>query len=278
MKKIILILFLFLSACNPYQSNSEITSRAVVEITPQEVLENKFNQLKSTSLIKENNFSTTEGLNNGASVLDNELVLENPSNQNQYLDTGISVKDLNQYSLSLWFKTNDISKVQILLWQGVNTQNGWGSGTNDINSAELNVGLNHWNNTFGNAVSVFYGYNESAVSPSLVPVSFPMKLNQTSGQFEMLGNPFLFTSNYHHLVVTVEKTGSEIKIKTYVDGAFIEEGVGSQIDNSKWNRNLFIGKAGVDSQRNFSGRVKNFLSFDKILTLEDVNVIYNIQK
>lgn len=282
MKKLCIILSIFLTAgCNPYKSGSEISSSrsiAPVELTPKEVLDQQLYQLKQIYSISENNFDTSSGLINEASILNNELILDNPSNQNQHLDTLISVKDLSKYSLSIWFKTNDPNKVQMIFWQGKNDQNGWGAGADNINFSEFHVGLNHWNNTLAESISAFYGYNESALAPSAVPTGFPISRNPTTGTFDLLGNPYQIDTNYHHLIITVNKTASLVEMKTYIDGVLQNQGVGAQLDNSMWNSNLLVGKSGADGQRNFTGKLSKFLALNKVLTPEEVNLIYNAQK
>jgi hypothetical protein len=276
MKKIIILSMFLLSACNPYKGDSEIENRFTPTVDSITELNNQFLQLKNESLIKENDFSTTEGLMNGASIYENELILDNTLNLNQHLDTGVNLKDLNSYSLSVWFKTLDVNRIQMVFWQGVSSQNGWGNGSDNPAFSELNLALNHWNNTLGNSINAFYGYNEGSLITA--PVSFPMRLNTVSSTYDMLGNPFIITNNYTHLVITVSKTSTDITIKVYANGDLIDEGVGAQIDSSQWNSNLLLGKAGANGQRNFYGSMKKFLSFNKALTDEEVSLIYQIQR
>lgn len=282
MKKIFYIITLsILTGCNPYQGESQITPMreiAPIGLTPEETLNAQIYDLKQRSLISENLFDSNDGLNNGASVLNNELILDNSANQNQFFDTQISVKDLDSFSLSVWFKTNDPNKIQMIFWQGQNGQNGWGAGSNNVSASEFHIGLNHWNNTLGESVSTFYGYNESALSPASLPVAFPIKLNPTSGAFDLVGQRFTIDSDYHHLVVTVSKTPTEVLVKTYLDGILLDQGVGGQVDNSAWNSNLLIGKPGVNNQRQFFGKLSKFMSFNKELSANEVSLIFNHQK
>ena len=264
---------LILSACGPgFKPNS-------IHIpTDLEAMQLQMDQLTRTSLVKEMKFDSTKGLMNSPLLLQNEVVLSNPNNEDQYVDTGMSIQNYAQSTISVWFKANDVTKIEHIFWQGVTTQNGWGSGSNTPNESELNVTLNHWSMVNGSVIAVFLGYNEQALLPDLLPVSFPTAWNQTTHHSGLIGNLTTLDTSWHNLVVTIDNRSTEIEIQTYYDGNLLNSGTGKQTDISHWNSTLRLGRAGQDHFRNFDGKLKEFMMFDKVLSKDDVSLIYKLQK
>lgn len=117
MKKYIsclLVLIMTLGCGEQFEAISAIPNDPPIPrvLTELEILEQSVQLLKDQHLVKEMNFDSADGLVNGASVLDGEVTLENPSNNDQYVDTGVSIKDLEEATLSVWIKTEDPAKVQ----------------------------------------------------------------------------------------------------------------------------------------------------------------------
>lgn len=284
MKNIYLLLTLLVLGCGQKfdvsSQNSTLTKEPAM-VQPEEPEKTdlqKLNELKEVSLVKEINFNDQSFLKNGANAQNGICSLTNPNNENQYVDTETSVKNLSESTISLWFKTENPTKIQHLLWEGVSTENGWGGGADNIAKSEFNLSLNHWNDLRGFVISTFLGYNESSVSPNPLAVMFPVTRNTTSGLFETTGSTTTLDTNWHQINVSIKKTENLVSIKTYIDGNLLEEGSGTQTNISNWNSNLYIGKSGVNGFRNFNGQVKNFLLFNKNLTNEEISLIYSVQK
>ena len=195
----------------------------------------------------------------------------------QYLEFDEDLRDYNNYSLSIWFKTNDPNSIQTVFWQGVGDQNGWGAGQHNPAKAEMNVTLNHWSNTDAEVLSVFYGYNESADnsegSGELLPLSYPVTRNASDGSFSLTGFSTPITTDWHHLVVIISKNGSQVQAQSYLDGILVGTGTGTQVDNSLWNPQFRVGRPGAD-QRYFSGKLAKFMFFSKELSFEEVQALY----
>ena len=58
----------------------------------------------------------------------------------EYIQTNLDMRTKDKITISMWFTTEDVSSIQTLIWQGVNTENGWGGGgTSTENRSEFNV-------------------------------------------------------------------------------------------------------------------------------------------
>lgn len=282
MKKIIFFIIFGLSilGCSKLNSNTQETSD--FESSLIQVDDTAHNILTSMNVLKDERFSNPNSVilvntNQANLISDNGnsyLHLDNTVNHDQYIDTQVDLKTLDSFSISLWFRTKDLNKVQTLLWIGYTGGNGWGEGTSDPLKSEFNVNLNHWGNSDGVMVSTFYGYNEQAISPDLTPVSSPYTYNETDSSFSFVNQNLTLDFNWHNLIVIVDKVSSPIQINTYYDGRLISSVSGTQIDISGWDQTLKIGKPG-SSQRLFDGYIDNLLIFDKKLSPSEVSIINN---
>lgn len=276
-KSLTFLTLLILAGC---AQEYKFTSTTIPALPESEVLALRFQEIKRESLVKEIDFETTTGVLGGATVSNKEVHLANPTNQNQYVDTGVSVKNTPQSTVSLWFKTSDIHKVQFILWQGQAGQNGWGCGyyPGTAVCSEFHVGLNYTSDTTGTILHTFLGVNEQARNSDPRPLSYPVTWNLSTDTPQVTGRRVTLDLNWHHLAVTVEQRGSLVETRTYLDGTLLESGVGYQVDISNWNSSMFLGRPGANNSRNFSGSLKSFAAFNKVLSDQDILTIYKIQK
>ena len=290
MKTLIIILAMMLSGCaldiSDFKPQTE-GSPTIPDITktPEELLEEAINELKDSTLEEEMDFSYLDArMVNGdpEDVIQEDdgtfsLSLNQGGDSDEYVQTDTDLAALENFSLNIWFQTDDPTAIQTIFWQGVGDQNGWGAGTHNNTKAEFNVNLNHWSDTTGQVLAAFYGYNEGADnslgSGELLPVSFPITRNPADGSYVLTGPTVSYGTNWNHLVVSVNQDISSTEIAVYFNGELMQAQIGTQVDNSQWDTLFRIGRPGTDT-RKFSGKVSNYMLFDKVLSAEEVHDLY----
>lgn len=235
-------------------------------------LEARVEEIKKAYLVKELDFSSTEGLLNGTTVLDGVATLTNPHDEAQYINTGVSISDYSSSTISVWFKTNEPQKVQHLFWQGYAGANGWGNGSYNAAYSEFHITLNHSSDTSGTIISAFLGYNEQAVAPNDLPVCFP----KIWGQPGLTGPTVVLDTNWHHMIVTIKRVAAHMEVTTFYDGEKLQTGVGSQMDTTAWGSSLIVGKPGSNNTRNFTGQLKDLIILKAAVTEEEAAYIYKL--
>ena len=176
-----------------------------------------------------------------------------------YVQTTGSTLDLStatNFTLSAWFKTDTTTGQHHILWQGVNTENGWGEapGTNAQSEMHLTVGRYDADNK----ITFFMGYHDTSSA----------SIDITSS------SDFTDTSDWHHAVVVVQGTGTpgELQADLYIDGVLEGSDTGTEIDRSMWDRDLRIGQGGLS--RNFDGMIDEVGIYNTALTDVEVRDLY----
>ena len=284
MKYLLLAISFILFGCGeayklPESGNSD-TTETTTQVNHQQVVED----LKNSVLSAEDMFSSLDAshVNSNGSSLGSDstgdfLNLNQGGETDQYVQTSEDLNTSDQITLSIWFKTSDPYAIQTLLWQGVGDQNGWGAGVQDPTKCEFNITLNHWSDSSGQALSVFYGYDESpdtsASTTDLQPVGFPISKEADNGPFSFSGPAVVLNYDWNHVAVVMNKGPTSVEISLYYNGEFIQSQVGTQVDTSQWDTNFRIGRPGTNT-RKFTGQVSNFFVFDTLLSASEIESIY----
>lgn len=267
----LLILFLFLTACG------DINQKGIISVDGKPLGKEQVSlveNLKDESIL----FYDFETANLEFVNMDESHLLGDVGDKfasinengltNQYIQTHLSLLDSEVNSISFWFKTNSTTAQQTLIWQGPVTQNGFGNGSNNSQFMEFNVNLNHFTNMNGEALQVFYGYNDQNTDPLFASINFPITWNgQATGQLVPLD------TSWHHVVIILNKTETEMEISSYYDGVFVQKEAGTQLDTTHWDTLLRFGRPGADT-RKFTGNLDSFLWVDKVLTQEQITALF----
>ena len=285
MKYLLIVISLTLFGCGegyktPGSNSTPDSNEETPVINHQQVVED----LKDSSMTDEDMFSalTADYINsNGSSMGSDEdgtfLNLNQGGETEQYVQTTRDLNSSDQITISIWFKTTDPYSIQTLLWQGVSDQNGWGAGSPDPTKCEFNITLNHWSDSSGQALSVFYGYDESpdtsSSSVELQPVGFPVAKEAENGPFSFSGVPVVLNYDWNHVAVVMDKNPTSVEISLYYNGQFVQSQIGTQVDTTQWDSNFRIGRPGANT-RKFSGQVSNFFVFDTLLSASEIESIY----
>ncbi|MCK5396218.1 MAG: DUF4347 domain-containing protein, partial [Gammaproteobacteria bacterium] len=182
---------------------------------------------------------------------------------NDYVQTASSTVDLStamNFTLSAWFQTDTTSGQQHILWQGVSTENGWGTPSIDSPlSSEMNLTVGHWDPLINDKITFFLGYHDLTVPDSINIIST---------------STFTDTTAWHQAVVVVSDLGGgTLQADLYVDGVLEGSDTGTQIDRSLWDTDLRIGQGGP-AGRNFDGMIDEVGVYDRALTSTEVANLY----
>ena len=171
--------------------------------------------------------------------------------------TSTELQTATEFTLSAWFKADVTTGAHHILWQGVGTQNGWGSGGGDAaTSAEMHLSVGHWSTD--NKISFFFGYDEADVN-----------------SIDILSSTvFTDTSSWHQAsVVVTDIGGGFVRADLYVDGVLEGSDTGNQIDRSGWDTDLRIGSPG-SATRFFSGTIDAVQIYDQALGAAEVTGLW----
>lgn len=196
---------------------------------------------------------------------------------NDWIDTSYNgLQRLNNFTLSLWFKTSSAA-TQHFLWQGhvfsshigdpmydssyLVHVNGWGSTNADAHEMNFSLG---WLGT-PNRLSFFYGEEVKGFGDpeyGLDPIDISI--------------PFTDLNTWHHAaVVMTNSSGSVATAKLYLDGDFMAEDTGTFVaDRSKWEVPLRIGRP-AQASRYMNGYIDDVRVYDKALTSNELKRIAN---
>lgn len=270
--KIYFLCFIFLFSCgrvdltNSLKDNTDDTAN-------EDTLD--YESLKANSLLYYDfkaydanfiNMNNTNLLESGF----NSLSLNQNGETEEYIQTNLDIRTVNQATISIWFTSEDINAIQTLIWQGISSQNGWGNSSgSSVTTSEMNININHFSNTDGNSISAFYGYDDQLTNPSAVnfPYNPDGSLNGSTEQ--------LYNNVWYHLVVTLEKVDNKIYLKTYLNGELQNEGEGTQFDSSSWDSDFRIGRPGANT-RYFVGEITNVLVSEEKLSDLQIKELYEL--
>ncbi|RKZ84005.1 MAG: hypothetical protein DRQ39_08835, partial [Gammaproteobacteria bacterium] len=178
---------------------------------------------------------------------------------NDYVETTGTTLDLStatNFTLSAWFQTDTTAGQHHILWQGVSTQNGWGSPSdNTPTSSEMNLTVGRYD--ADDNITFFMGYDTN-----------------DANSIDITSSNFTDTSGWHQAVVVVTDLGfGTLQADLYVDGVLEGSDTGNQTDRSKWDSDLLIGQAG-SATRLFDGMVDEVGIYDRALSAAEISALY----
>jgi hypothetical protein len=161
------------------------------------------------------------------------------SSTNAAITTNYSgLKTANNFTISCWFYARSMSYAKHILWQGINTANGWGSSSPQ---EEIHLSIGNYNNSAGtnNLVSFFLGDDQESASD-------PINITYSTST----------TNTWRHAAVRVTGLGSSPSAELYINGVSVGSDTGATSDTgrSTWNRGLYIGNCGTGN-RGFYGYI-----------------------
>jgi len=149
------------------------------------------------------------------------------------------LKAATTFTVSAWFRANDVGSQQHILWQGYGEGRGWGDGGVGPANQEMHLSIG---NAAGAAdrLSFFLG---SATTASAGVLSVDV--------------PFADTSSWHHVAAVVQGLDTAPSVQLYLDGAPVggpDAGTLVETSRATWDTPLRIGRPGL-AQRTFDGRI-----------------------
>ncbi|MGD8934195.1 MAG: Ig-like domain-containing protein, partial [Gammaproteobacteria bacterium] len=184
-----------------------------------------------------------------------------------YIETTSSTLDLStatSFTLSAWFQTDTTAGQHHILWQGVSTENGWGTPADETpTSSEMHLSIGHWDAAVNNKITFFMGYHDLG----------PASINIISD------SDFTDTGGWHNAVVVVSDLGGgKLQADLYIDGVLEGSDTGMEIDRSLWDTGFRIGGGGpqppAGNVRNFDGMIDEVAVYNRDLTSSEVHEIY----
>ena len=182
-----------------------------------------------------------------------------------YLQTPISVKNEDNFTLSAWISPDDIDK-RIVFWEGHFSQNGWGNDGQNTEQ-EMHMGL-------GTCCS------ELVTEPNDVVDAFLGNQEDESDGEVLNTNSSLTTINQWYYIVSVfSDVSTAPKLSLYLNGALVGTDVGvadASTARNNWTTNMRIGRPGANT-RYYSGLMDEVRVSNVIRSPELIETEYNNQ-
>ncbi len=133
---------------------------------------------------------------------DAALVFDGVDDYVQTAGSSLDLSTATNFTLSAWFKTDTTAGQHHILWQGVSTENGWGSPSdNSPTSSEMHLTVGRYD--VNDKITFFMGYD----------------VNDTASIDITSASNFTDTSGWHQAVVVVSDLGGgTLQADLYVDG------------------------------------------------------------
>jgi hypothetical protein len=169
--------------------------------------------------------------------------------------TSNQLKTANDFTISIWFKTNTLTFATMLLWEGQSSGNGFGS------EQEMHLSIGQYS-----------GINNK--------ISFNLLAGVFSDNADALVlSATLADNNWHHALVTVSNLNSSPSGSLYLDGvlASTDTGTTGATTRTSWDTDLRMGRPGA-STRYFNGRIDEVRIYNRALSADEVARLYNLKK
>ena len=183
---------------------------------------------------------------------------------NDYIQTPSGeLQTENNFTISAWFNSDDVTRRHIL-WQGIGTQNGWGSGGNN-NEQEMHLSMASccMASETSNLISSFLGNNDDDAETDVITA-------QTA---------FSDVTNWHYGVATFADLAGTPLGELFLDGASVASDAGvadPSTARNNWDTNFRIGRPGANT-RYFDGSIDE-VRISKVVRSDDwITTEYNNQ-
>ena len=156
-----------------------------------------------------------------------------------YEETASSeLRTATSFTLSAWFRTNDVAARHHILWQGDGEGTGWGDSGGGPANHEMHLSIGDAAGA-ANRLSFFLGSGTTAAAGVL-----------------SVDVPFADTTAWHHVAAVVQGLDTVPTVQLYLDGAAAGGDAGTLVDTSRagWDTPLRIGRPGL-AQRTFDGAI-----------------------
>ena len=157
----------------------------------------------------------------------------------QYVSIGKTITGMDGLSFGLWFKSNGSKNLSRII--------DFGNG-----SMDNNIILYIHNNTLGACV---YLMNKSY---DVIPKTMSPNIND---------------NKWHHIVWTIQPTTTGSTYTIYLNNNMVSTVQGSYPINIERSK-CYIGKSNWNTDPYFSGSISNFVMYQKVLSLKEINVLY----
>jgi hypothetical protein len=179
------------------------------------------------------------------------------------LQTNISVKTADSYSISVVFKANVTNVVGHIVWEGLSTANGWGN-TLAAPNQETHISIgNVCGPPFTNCPA------GQTISPQADLLTFFLGDTQQAEDSGVLNIsiPFIETTAQHIVSVSIENLSTVPKAYMYLDGLKVgEDLIGNplRVQKSSFNNLMKVASPGA-AQRYFNGSVSQVMAAESVL-------------
>jgi len=175
--------------------------------------------------------------------------------------TSEELKTANNFTISTWFKADDTNPSHHIIWQGEGDENGWGNSCDGTHhEMHLSIGGVEGPSTIiGDVLSFHIGDCEEAESSDTIYIE----------------TPFTDTTNWNHVLVTVEAMSSSPRAEMFIDGVSVGSDTGTTTRTSRttWDTDLRMGRPGA-SQRFFGGQLDEVAIWNRTLSSDEILNLY----
>ncbi len=184
------------------------------------------------------------------------------------ITTSNVLKTAENFSVVMWFYARDLSRRQLMFWEGNNVAgaNGWGS------NSEFHAHIRDLisNTEVSGNLGVFLGNVES-------PYEYPPNTGNTGSALHCTA-AFSSANTWTHFAVTVRNMSNSPVMNLYINGALVQTDSQSNthaMDRSTWNGNFGMGGPYRSSIRHFDGALDDVRIYTKELSEEEVLQLYS---
>ena len=159
----------------------------------------------------------------------------------EYLDFGNIITSMNGISIGCWFKSNNNSDLAKIFDLG---------NEDNMDNITLEIIEGHLK------ASIFVTNIQSAIE-----IDTPINDN-----------------TWHHVIWLIQRNEMNINWMFYLDNKLVWTNLNNQYLNYPINivrKNCYIGYSNLSSSKNFSGCISNFVMFQKVLSISEINALYN---
>lgn len=179
-----------------------------------------------------------------------------------WINTSIDLQREDNFTITTWFKANDIVFARHILWQGNETDNGWGNAAivdGTEHAMHLSIG-NIMNASFAHALTFFLGYTDAGFD------------NNTLNCYIN----FTDTANWTYVAVQVFNMSVAPACRMFVNGELAAQDFEATVqaaNRSRYTVPLRIGRPGP-ATRFFNGTIDEVIIYNRTLSGQQIRQFY----
>ncbi len=164
---------------------------------------------------------------------------------NDYVDTGSTVLNRDELTISAWFRTLDFEYGTHIIWEGDSAGNGWG-GEEEIH---LSIG--------NNSINFYYGDGDNRYG---------------MGDYLEINFEIASSSAWHHAAAVLDPGGTGISL--YLDGHLVgTDSYSTSMSRASWDTDALIGRPGAN-ERYFQGFIDEVKIYPYARTADQIRQDY----